>query len=85
MLGYCGRHASINTENTTNLRACQNVLNEYKKLQQLPQQTICKNNMTQEKFEQHFHDFKHTYFKAQLLCAFGSLTVEAIHKEVLFY
>ena len=82
MLGDLGRHAPVNTKNITNLTAYQNISNEYKKLQQLPQQTICKNNMTQGIIEQHFHGFKHTYLKGNRYVRLDQL-VETIHKEVL--
>ena len=59
MFGDLGRHASVNTENASNLRACQNVLNEHKKLQQLPRQTFCENNVKHGIIE-HFYGFKRT-------------------------
>ena len=76
-----GRHAPVNTKNATNRTAYQNVSNEYKKLQQLPQQTICKNNMTQGIIE-HFYGFKHTYLKSNRYLRLDQL-VETIHNEVL--
>ena len=81
-MGDLGRHAPVNTENATNLTVYQNASNEYKKLQQLPQQTICKNNMTQGIIAQHFHGFKHTYLKGNRYVRLDQL-VETIHKEVL--
>ena len=82
MFSDLGRHALANIENATNLTAYRNVSNEYKKFQQLPQQTIGRNNMTKGIIEQPFTGFEHTYLKGNSYLRLDQL-VETIHEEVL--